>query len=140
MLKLRSMRRLMLGLLCAVWLSVLSSAGAFAQSDKGTIGGFIKDGSGAVVPGASVRLSNEATGETYQATTDAEGHYTVTNLSAGDYSLTVEVKGFKKYISTHNTLGANTTLALDAPLTMGELTQEVTVSATAEVLQTESAA
>jgi hypothetical protein len=140
MLKLRSIRRLMLGLLCAVWITVLSSAGAFAQSDKGTIGGFIKDGSGAVVPGASVRLSNEATGETYQSTTDAEGHYTVTNLSAGDYSLTVEVKGFKKYISTHNTLGANTTLALDAPLTMGELTQEVTVSATAEVLQTESAA
>jgi hypothetical protein len=127
-------------LLCAVWITVQFSAGAFAQSDVGTIGGYIKDSSGAVVAGASIHLSNEATGEVHQATTNSEGHYTITNLTAGNYTLTVEVKGFKKYVSTHNTLGANTTLALDAPLTMGELTQEVTVSATAEVLQTESAA
>jgi hypothetical protein len=126
--------------LCAVWIIVLFSAGAFAQSDKGTIGGFIKDTSGAVVPNAKVVLTNEATGEAYQASTDSQGHYTVTNLTAGDYTLTAEVKGFKKYVSTHNTLGANTTLSLDAPLTIGAMTEEVTVSATAEVLQTESGA
>src|ERR1017187_9075382 len=134
------MRRLVPSLLCAVWIIVLFSAGAFAQSDKGTIGGFIKDTSGAVVPNAKVVLTNEATGEAYQASTDSQGHYTVTNLTAGDYTLTAEVKGFKKYVSTHNTLGANTTLSLDAPLTIGAMTEEVTVSATAEVLQTESGA
>ena len=133
-------RQWMSSLLCAVCIMVLFSAGAFAQSDKGTIGGFIKDASGAVVPGARVVLTNEATGEAYQATTDTQGHYTVTNLTAGDYSLTAEVKGFKKYVSSHNTLGANTTLDLDAPMTIGAMTEEVTVSATAEVLQTESAA
>jgi hypothetical protein len=140
MLKRQWMQWLVSSLFCAVWILVLSSATAFAQSDKSTIGGFVKDASGAVVPGAKVLLANEATGETYQATTDSQGHYTVTNLTAGDYSLTAEVKGFKRFVSTHNTLGANTTLDLDAPLTMGELTQEVTVSATAQVLQTESAA
>ena len=119
---------------------VLFSAGAFAQSDKGTIGGFVKDSSGAVVPGATVLLTNEATGETHQATADSQGHYTVTNLTAGNYTLSAEVKGFKKYVSNHNTLGANTTLDLDAPLTIGAASEEVTVSATAEVLQTESAA
>jgi hypothetical protein len=123
-----------------VWNLVLFSAGAFAQSDTGTIGGFIKDASAAVVPGATVVLTNEGTGEAHQATTDAQGHYTVTNLTAGDYSLSAEVKGFKKYVSTHNTLGANTTLSLDAALTIGAMTEEVTVSATAEVLQTESGA
>src|ERR1035437_7608419 len=133
-------RQWMSSLLCAVCIMVLFPAGAFAQSDKGTIGGFIKDASGAVVPGARVVLTNEATGEAYQATTDTQGHYTVTNLTAGDYSLTAEVKGFKKYVSSHNTLGANTTLDLDAPMTIGAMTEEVTVSATAEVLQTESAA
>src|SRR5665213_3173779 len=133
-------RQWMSSLLCAVWIMVLFSAGAFAQSDKGTIGGFIKDASGAVVPGARVVLTNEATGEAYQATADTQGHYTVTNLTAGDYSLTAEVKGFKKYVSSHNTLGANTTLDLDAPMTIGAMTEEVTVSATAEVLQTESGA
>ncbi len=134
------MRRLVSSLFCAVWITVLFTAGAVAQSDNGTIGGFIKDATGAAVPGATVLLVNEATGESHPATADAQGHYTITNLRAGDYSLTAEVKGFKKYVSSHNTLGANTTLSLDAPLSIGEITQEVDVSATAEVLQTESAA
>jgi len=134
------MRRLVFGLLGAVLVTVLLSTGAFAQSDKGSIGGFVRDSSGAVVPGAKVVLTNEGTGETYPATTDSQGHYIVTNLTAGHYTLTVEVRGFKKYVSTHNTLSAATTLSLDAPLSIGEMTQEVTVSATAEVLQTESGA
>jgi hypothetical protein len=119
---------------------VLCSAWAFAQSDKSTIGGFVKDNSGAVVPGAQVLILNEETGLSYQATADAQGHYTVPNLTAGNYTLSVEVKGFKKFTSNHNTLPANTTLNLDAPLTVGAATEEVTVSATAQVLQTESAA
>ncbi|HZP07040.1 MAG TPA: carboxypeptidase regulatory-like domain-containing protein [Terracidiphilus sp.] len=134
------MQRLLSGLFCAVWILVLSSAGAFAQSDKGTIEGFVKDTSGSVVPDAKVLLTNEATGEKYQATSDAQGHYTVTNLTAGSYTLSVEVKGFKRYVTSNNTLSANTTLDLDAPLTIGAATEEVTVSATAQVLQTESAA
>jgi hypothetical protein len=140
MLKHQWMQRLVSSLFGAVCVLVLFSAGAFAQSDKGTIGGFVKDTSGAVVPGAKILLANEATGESYQATTDSQGHYTVTNLTAGDYTLTAEVKGFKKYVSYHNTLGANTALDLDAPLSVGAMTEEVTVSATAQVLQTESAA
>ncbi|HEY1767866.1 MAG TPA: carboxypeptidase regulatory-like domain-containing protein [Terracidiphilus sp.] len=140
MLKHQWMQRIVSSVFGAVCVLILLSAGAFAQSDKGTIGGFVRDASGAVVPGAKIRLTDEATGETYQATTDAQGHYTVTNLTAGDYSLTAEVKGFKTFVSNHNTLGANTTLDLDAPLSVGEMTEEVTVSATAQTLQTESAA
>ena len=140
MLKRQWMPRLVSSLLCAVWMTVLFSAGAFAQSDKSTIGGFVKDASGAVVPNAKVLLTNEATGENHQVTADTQGHYTVPNLTSGNYTLTVEEKGFKKYVSTHNTLSANSTLSLDAPLTVGSATEEVTVSATAQVLQTESAA
>jgi Carboxypeptidase regulatory-like domain len=134
------MRRLVSGLLGAVLVTALLSTGAFAQSDKGSIGGFVRDSSAAVVPGAKVVLTNEGTGETYPATTDSQGHYIVTNLTAGNYTLTAEVRGFKKYVSTHNTLSAASTLSLDAPLSIGAMTEEVTVSATAEVLQTESAA
>jgi hypothetical protein len=140
MLKGMRMRTIMSWLLCALWVSVFFPAATFAQSDTGTIGGFIKDTSGAAVAEAKVSLLNEATGEVHPAATDSKGHYTVTNLNAGDYSLTVEVKGFKKYVSRHNTLGANTALSLDAPMSIGEVTQEVDVSATAEVLQTESGA
>jgi hypothetical protein len=139
MLKRQWMQRLVFSLL-TVSVTLLFSAGAFAQSDEGTVGGYIKDASGAVVPSATVVLTNEATGEAHQVRTDAQGHYTVPSLTAGDYTLSVEVKGFKKYVSTHNTLGANTTLSLDAAMTIGAATEEVTVSATAEVLQTESGA
>jgi hypothetical protein len=140
MLKNQWMQRLVSSLIGAVCVLVLFSVSAMAQSDKGTIGGFVKDTSGAVVPGAKVLLTNEATGESYQAVSDSQGHYTVTNLSAGDYTLTAEVKGFKKFVTNHNTLGANTTLDLDASMSVGASTEEVTVSATAQVLQTESAA
>src|ERR1700690_3170161 len=79
MLKRQWMRRLLTSLVCAVSITVMFSAGAFAQSDTGAIGGFIKDSSGAVVPGARIILTNEATGEAHAATTDSQGHYTVTN-------------------------------------------------------------
>jgi len=134
------MRRLIASFFTTILITLWFSVATLAQSDTGTIGGFIRDASGAFVPGAKVVLQSEATGATYPATADSQGHYTITNLRAGDYTLTAEVKGFKKYVSSHNTLGANTTLALDAPLSIGEITQEVDVSATAQVLQTESAA
>ena len=140
MLKLHWMRRLVTGLLCAVWIIVMVPAAAFGQSDKSTIGGFVTDQSGAVVPNAKIVLTNEATRESYTVTTDSQGRYTVTNLSAGEYALTAEKNGFKKYVSSHNTLAANTTLALDAPLTVGAATEQVTVTATAQTLQTQSAA
>lgn len=140
MFKRQMVRRIVSGFLCALWVTALCSVAGFAQSDTGTIGGFVMDASGASVAGARVSLLDEATGEVHPATTDSQGHYTVTNLRAGAYSLTVAMKGFKKYVSSHNTLGANTTLSLDAPLSIGEITQEVDVSATAEVLQTESGA
>ena len=54
---------------------------AFAQSDVGTITGFVKDPSGAVVPGAKVSVKSDATGEEHSVTTDSSGHYTVPNLS-----------------------------------------------------------
>ena len=127
-------------ILIALFLAFTTSIAAFGQSDKSTIGGFVTDQSGAVVPNAKVVLTNEATHEAYTATTDSQGHYTVTNLTAGEYTLRVEGSGFKTYVSNHNTLTANTTLSLNAPLTVGAATEQVTVTATAETLQTQSAA
>lgn len=111
---------------------------AFAQSDVGTIGGYVRDHSGAVVPNATVTISDEGTGEQHTVTSDAQGHYTVTNLRPANYSMTADASGFKKFISTHNALSASTTLSLDAALTIGSMNQTVEVTATASVLQTES--
>ena len=111
-----------------------------AQSDVGSIGGFVRDPSGSVIPKAKVDIKNEATGEEHVAATNESGYYTVTNLPPSLYTVTVEMAGFKKFESTHNKLDPNSALSLDAALTVGAATETVEVSATAAVLQTESAA
>ncbi len=113
---------------------------AFAQSDVGTITGFVKDPSGAVVPSAKVVIRSEATGEEHSVTSDSSGHYTVPSLVPGLYTMTAEAPGFKQFISKQNKLEANSTIELDGNLQVGQTTETVEVSASAEVLQTESGA
>jgi hypothetical protein len=116
------------------------SIAAFAQSDVGTIVGFVKDSTGAVVPSAKVTITNEGTGEVHTVTTDAQGHYTVPSLPPAYYSMTAEASGFKKFTSSHNKLESNSTISLDGDLSVGAETQTVEVTGTAAVLQTQSAA
>src|SRR6266404_2076769 len=110
----------------------------FAQSDLGTISGFVKDPSGATVSGAKVTLSNQS-GLQRQATTNDSGFYTVTNLPRGLYTLMAEAPGFQKYESRDNKLDAAANLVIDASLAVGSNNQTVEVSASAVQLQTESA-
>src|SRR5947209_15790430 len=120
-------------------LIVLLCAGlALAQSDLGSISGFVKDPSGAVVPKAKVTVKNES-GLERQATTNDSGYYTITNIPPAFYTISVEVSGFKKYESKANKLDASAALSADVTLTVGSAVETVEVSATATVLQTESA-
>ena len=112
----------------------------FAQSDYGSIVGFVKDPSGAVVPQAKLTLKNEGTGIERPTTTNDSGYYVVPNLAPGSYSVTAEAAGFKKFSSEHNTLAPNSTLSLDASLVVGNATETVDVTAAAVALQTDSAA
>src|SRR5260370_22113534 len=80
-----------------VWL-LLSCAGAFtafAQSDRGTVTGTVKDPSGAVVSGAAVTATNASTGAVHTTTTSGEGDYTLSELPAGSYKITVPDSRFK---------------------------------------------
>ncbi len=116
------------------------SVAAFAQSDVGTIVGFVKDQSGAVVPNVTVTIQNEGTSELHTATSDAAGHFAAPSLPPAYYSVTAEAKGFKKFTSSHNKLDSNSTIEIDADLSVGEATQTVEVTGTASVLQTQSGA
>src|SRR5947208_13320271 len=114
---------------------ILAGSGILiAQSDLGTISGFIKDPSGASVPNAKVTVRNKS-GVERQATTNESGYYAITNIPPGLYDMIAEAPGFKKYQSTNNKLDPTAHLLLDAPLEVGVTTQTVEVSATAEVLQ-----
>ena len=112
---------------------------AFAQSDLGSISGFVKDPSGAVIPKAQVSVKNEATGTERRTATNESGLYTVTNIPPGLYTITAEAAGFKKFEATHNKLDPSAALGVDATLTVGAATETVEVAASAQVLQTESA-
>lgn len=113
---------------------------ALAQTDIGSIVGFVKDTSGGVIPKAKVTVKYEATGQVSTATTNDSGYYVVTNLRPGIYTVSAEASGFKRIESVHNTLEANSTLSLDVVLTVGAASETVEVTATAAALQTESSA
>ena len=111
---------------------------AFAQSDQGSISGFVKDPSGAIVAKAQVTVRNQ-TGLERQASTSDAGYFSINSIPPGVYSVTVQVAGFKKYESTNNKLDASAVLAVDINLAVGAATETIEVSGTTVALQTESA-
>ncbi len=109
----------------------------FVQAVSGAINGYVTDSSGAPVPNASVVIVNEQTGVENKTSTDASGFYNVTNLVPGQYSISVDQKGFAKYVQSHITLNVDATVRADAKLQVGTMSQTVVVAAGAELLQTE---
>src|SRR3954447_11481378 len=93
-----------------VFLLALSCA---AQTSTSQISGTVRDSSGAVIPGAAVTLTNEATGVVQkQSTTDA-GVYAFAAIPVGSYALRVEAAGFKTLTKPGNVAQVNTPLAVD---------------------------
>src|SRR5262245_32933570 len=109
-----------------------------AQSDLGTISGFVRDPSGASVPGATVTVKNQ-TGIERQVSTNESGFYTITNIPPGFYTMSADAPGFQRYESTNNKLDPSGRLAIDARLTVGDTTETIVVEATTAAVQTESA-
>ncbi len=110
---------------------------AFAQSDRGTITGTVSDPAGAVVAGAAVEARNVATDALYPVATSATGNYTIAQLPAGSYELTVTVPGFKKFIRQGLVVEVAGTARIDATLEVGAASESVTVNAEAPLLKTE---
>ena len=81
--------------LAALVVIVLVAASAAAQS-TGQISGIIKDGSGGVLPGVTVTITNAATGIARNVVTDERGAYVVTNLPVGTYTVSAELQGFRQ--------------------------------------------
>jgi hypothetical protein len=108
-----------------------------AQTDRGTITGTISDPGGAVIAGASVEARNTATGAVYNVASSATGNYTVAQLPAGAYELSVTVPGFKKYVRAGLQVEVAGTARIDAVLEVGAATESVTVEAAAPLLKTE---
>ena len=126
-------------LVSALLLLLVSNLAVFAQNDRGTITGEVKDQAGAVVPGAAVTATNAASGSESKTTTTGTGNYTIPSLTAGIYTLTVEVKGFKKFIQQNIEVQVSITNRIDVALEVGATSESVTITAEAAQLKTENA-
>ncbi len=122
----------------ALVIFLFGAAAIYAQSDRGTITGTISDPAGAVIANAAVEARNTETGATYPVEATSTGNYTIVQLPAGTYELSVSVPGFKKFIRQGLIVQAAQTIRVDAALEVGNATESVTVEAAAPLLKTES--
>jgi hypothetical protein len=112
---------------------------AAAQTITGSITGSVTDPSGAAVTSARVIARNNGTNVANTAEVNASGVYNLLFLPVGEYSLSVEAPGFKKSLAGPITLEVNQSARVDIPLQLGQVSDSVEISATAVILQTESA-
>jgi hypothetical protein len=103
------------------------------QSDKGTITGTIVDPAGAVIAGAPIEVKNADTGIVYDAASSATGNFTLVQVSAGKYEMSVTVPGFKKYVRQNITVEVAQTVRLDVALEVGAANESVTVKLALEL-------
>jgi hypothetical protein len=120
-------------------MALLAFAGNLrAQVDTGTILGTVHDNSGAVVPGATVKIRNEGTSFTQSTETSSNGTYVFAALKIGQYTVEVEHAGFKKERRTALQLNIQQQLVVDFNLSVGDVTSEVQVTSSVPLLQTEN--
>src|SRR5579872_4576634 len=117
------------------------SAGViFAQQISGSVTGVVKDSQQAAVSNAKITLNNNEQGTTRTGVTSADGSFSFNQLQPGSYTLSVEASGFKKFEQKDITVFANDRVGLgDVILSVGALTETVTVEAEVAAVQTASA-
>lgn len=114
---------------------VLLTTGAWGQ-DNAAITGTVTDTTGAAIANASVSLTNIATGQTRQVTSNTSGAYLFANVGAGHYKLEASVSGFQKYTKNDIEVHVTQTLQENIALTVGSTAESVTVEADALQVQT----
>ena len=107
--------------------------GAGAQVQRGAIHGIVTDASGAVLPGAVVRLASSLTG-THQAVAGSQGEFRFENLDPGEYTLRATLEGFAPYVRERVTVGVGTTAEVRLEMRVAGVQEEVRVTADAPML------
>ena len=125
-----------------VWsaLSILAPSAATAQlGGSGSIQGTVLDTSNAAVPGATVTATHVATGIATVRQTTSAGVYALTPLPPGEYRVTVTLDGFQTFVREGVVVDALSVIALNVTLQVGQITQEVLVTAASPLLATADA-
>ncbi len=122
------------------WLLLgVSARPSAAQVLYGSLVGNITDPSGAVVPGASVSITHQETGHVREALSNDAGHYTFPAIQTGTYEIKVSKEGFRTLTRSGVRVTLNVVNRIDVVLEVGAVTETLTVTAEAAVLQSDTA-
>jgi hypothetical protein len=128
-----------LSILATFTFFLLSVTSAVGQTDRGSLTGRVTDPNGAAVANAKVTATNLNTAETREVNTSDDGNYTIPELKADPYKVTVEAQGFKTASAENIVVAVQVNRTLDFKLEIGEISSVVTISNDeAPVLQTET--
>ncbi|MEO5898018.1 MAG: TonB-dependent receptor [Vicinamibacterales bacterium] len=127
--------RTVLAVVVAVLLLPVTAA---AQFDTATVLGTVRDSTGGVVPGVSVKLKNVSTGITSDAVTDGEGNYQFGNVRIGTYTVRAELQGFAAAEATDVIVTVGARQRVELVLKVGEIGQTITVEGASKLLETDS--
>ena len=132
------MKRHALAALVTLFAVILAPALARAQSDAATVLGRITDPSSSAVPGATVTLTNQATGITATTVTNTTGEYQFLNVRIGTYRLEAELSGFSKAVAPSVIVTVNARQRVDLALQVGGVGETVEVTGAIKMLETDS--
>jgi len=110
-------------------LCLILSLPMWGQKFTGTISGVVTDKSGAVVPNASVSVTNNGTGDVRTVTTNQAGEYVAVDLNPGTYTVLVKQSGFKEFVAKNVALDTSSTTVVNAQLQVGNISEQVQVEA-----------
>jgi hypothetical protein len=117
----------------------LSAGTGLAQYNTAEVGGVVRDAQGGVLPGAAVEAVDASTGFRVERVTDEAGRFLLPVLPIGEYSLSVTLQGFKRFTQTGLALKVGQRIELPITLAIGQVTESITIAATAPLLQTANA-
>jgi Carboxypeptidase regulatory-like domain len=118
--------------------AVAAATSIYAQRDLATLAGTVTDSTGGVVANAKVTITETATGQVYEIATNAQGEFVRPALKPSTYTVSVTATGFKKTEQKDVILTQGERTGLNLVLTIGDIGQTVEISATSQLLQTES--
>ncbi|MEX2261251.1 MAG: carboxypeptidase regulatory-like domain-containing protein [Bryobacteraceae bacterium] len=122
-----------------VMATIFAAPQAFGQAFTATLAGVVTDGTDAAIPGATVKIRNQATNDARQTTTSGEGRYIFSQLPPGTYEVTAETAGFKTLVRSGVGLSVSQTAELNLSMELGDVTQTVQVTEGAPILDTQTA-
>src|SRR5262245_22352001 len=111
----------------------------FGQATEGTILGTARDEAGAALPSVKIKVTNIGTNISRMVITDDAGNYRVSNLPIGNYQVEGELQGFSRQVVKSVQLSISENVRVDLILKTGDIKEDVTVSASVEVIRTDSA-